>query len=69
MIIFDWDDTLLCTTYLGSLGFVDVDESVLDQIRPLDDSAVDFIFNLKYIIFNYFFLFEVYCFEYCKIIW
>lgn len=42
LIIFDWDDTLLCTTFLGSLGFIDLDQQILDQLKPLDDSAVCF---------------------------
>ena len=42
LIIFDWDDTLLCTTFLGSLGFIDLDQQILDQLKPLDDSAVYF---------------------------
>ena len=40
MIIFDWDDTLLATTYLGMLGFVDIPREFLETIRPLDESAV-----------------------------
>lgn len=51
MIIFDWDDTLLCTTFLGSLGFIDLDQQILDQLKPLDDSAVR-PKNLKIIFFR-----------------
>jgi len=39
MIIYDWDDTLLCTTYLGSLGFVDIPADNLALLKPLDESA------------------------------
>lgn len=28
--IFDWDDTLLCTTFLGGYGFVDLPIDVLE---------------------------------------
>ncbi len=53
MIIFDWDDTLLCTTFLGSLGFIDLDQQILDQLKPLDDSAVKILIDLT-LIFSYF---------------
>jgi hypothetical protein len=39
MIIFDWDDTLLCTTFLGSLGFLDIPAEILATLKPLDESA------------------------------
>lgn len=28
--IFDWDDTLLCTSYLGVLGFIDLQPEVTE---------------------------------------
>ena len=40
VIIFDWDDTLLCTTFLGSLGFLDIPPEILATLKPLDESAV-----------------------------
>lgn len=39
MIIFDWDDTLLCTHFLAALGFVDLPQEVLATLAPLDNSA------------------------------
>ncbi|KRW98490.1 hypothetical protein PPERSA_03321 [Pseudocohnilembus persalinus] len=39
IIIFDWDDTLLCTSYLGNLGFIDLPVEVNSQITQLDISA------------------------------
>ena len=45
LIIFDWDDTLLCTTFLGSLGFIDLDQQILDQLKPLYESALFLLSN------------------------
>lgn len=39
MLIFDWDDTLLCTHYLSKLGFVDLPDSVFENLAPVDESA------------------------------
>lgn len=39
VIIFDWDDTLLCTSFLLKLGVVDVSSDIMLSIRPIDDSA------------------------------
>lgn len=39
MIIFDWDDTLLCTNFLAKHGYVDLPEDILMTLRPLDESA------------------------------
>lgn len=39
MLIFDWDDTLLCTHFLAQHGFVDIPEDVLQLLAPLDESA------------------------------
>lgn len=52
MIIYDWDDTLLCTTFLGSLGFVGIAKDILDTLKPLDESAVRRILNLGIIFFR-----------------
>lgn len=40
MIIYDWDDTLFCTTFLGQLGFVDIPPEILATLKPLDEAAV-----------------------------
>ena len=56
MIIFDWDDTLLCTTFLGSLGFIDLDQQILDQLKPLDESAVNNIKLKLWFIFVYIYI-------------
>ena len=39
IIIYDWDDTLLCTTYLVQLGLKSVTSSVKSVIRPLDETS------------------------------
>jgi len=39
MIIFDWDDTLLCTHFLSAFGFVDLPKEVYDTLKILDESA------------------------------
>ncbi len=26
VIIFDWDDTILCTTYLGAIGLIETED-------------------------------------------
>jgi len=39
MIIYDWDDTLFCTTFLGQLGFVDIPPEILATLKPLDEAA------------------------------
>jgi len=38
MIIFDWDDTLLCTKFLARFNF-DIPQEILKTLEPLDDSA------------------------------
>jgi len=37
IIIFDWDDTLLCTTFLLKLGVVDTSSDIMKSINPLDE--------------------------------
>jgi len=37
IIIFDWDDTLLCTTFLLKLGVVDTNSEIMKSISPLDE--------------------------------
>jgi len=39
IIIYDWDDTLLCTTYLVQLGLKSVTSSVKSVIKPLDETS------------------------------
>lgn len=39
IIIFDWDDTLLCTTFLLKLGVVDIASDVMVSVRPIDQAA------------------------------
>ena len=56
-IIFDWDDTLLSTTYIGSLGLVSVEDINELQIGPLDKAAHNLLekalnFGEVYIITN-----------------
>jgi len=48
VIIYDWDDTLFCTTFLGQLGFVDIPPEILATLKPLDEAAVrqSLIFSL-----------------------
>jgi len=39
MIIFDWDDTLLCTNFLAKYGYVDLPDDIIQTLQPLDESA------------------------------
>ncbi|EGR26863.1 protein kinase, putative [Ichthyophthirius multifiliis] len=39
LIIFDWDDTILCTKYLQYYDFVDIPIEILRQLSFLDNSA------------------------------
>lgn len=43
--IFDWDDTLLPTTYLGHYGFVNLPAEVNEQLVALNESAVNISFT------------------------
>jgi acid phosphatase class B len=45
VIIFDWDDTLLCTSYITRQGAVEMSPDEIEVLARLDDSAV--IFNGK----------------------
>jgi hypothetical protein len=50
VIIFDWDDTILCTSFLGAQGFLDLSKEILGVIAVLDKSAVYFFSkNFKYL--------------------
>jgi len=37
--IFDWDDTLLPTSYLGRNGLLEYKEDTQDFLKPLDESS------------------------------
>lgn len=39
IIIFDWDDTLLCTSFLLRIGDVDKSSEDLKALKPLDDGV------------------------------
>ena len=43
VVIFDWDDTILCTNYLSQYNFVDFPTEVLRQLSNLDNSAVSLL--------------------------
>jgi len=50
IFIFDWDDTLMCTTYLAPLGTFDeqdmkLSETQMENIRVLDESAFKLLFS------------------------
>ena len=40
VIIFDWDDTLLCTSYLGAFGSEDLPSIVIMALEELDKQVV-----------------------------
>jgi hypothetical protein len=40
VIIFDWDDTLLCTSYLSGFQFLDLNTDAKALVKNLDDYAV-----------------------------
>lgn len=37
IILLDWDDTLLCTSYLGRYGLVHLPEKILEDLKVLDN--------------------------------
>lgn len=39
IIILDWDDTLLCTSYLGRYGLVNLPEEILEPVKMLDEKV------------------------------
>lgn len=41
-MIFDWDDTLLCTSYLSGFQFLELSEEAKTLVKNLDDYAVSF---------------------------
>ncbi len=43
VIIFDWDDTLLCTSFLLKLGVIDTNSEVMKSISPLDDAGAQLL--------------------------
>ena len=45
VFIFDWDDTLLCTSFLSALHFLDLSSEVKDALRKLDDICVKLLDN------------------------
>jgi hypothetical protein len=40
VIIFDWDDTLLCTSYLSGFQFLELSADAKALVKNLDDYAV-----------------------------
>jgi len=45
LIIFDWDDTLLCTSYLGIYGFLKISPDLEQSLAELDKQVAK-ILNL-----------------------
>jgi hypothetical protein len=43
VFILDWDDTLLCTSFLSALSFSDIPHETKEMIKKLDDSVVKLI--------------------------
>jgi len=43
LIIFDWDDTLLCTSFLLKLGVIDTNSEVMKSISPLDEAGAQLL--------------------------
>lgn len=43
VFIFDWDDTLLCTSFLSALNFLDLTPEIKDMIRKLDEMVAKLI--------------------------
>lgn len=40
MFIFDWDDTLLCTSFLSALHFLDLSPEIKEMLTKLDETCV-----------------------------
>lgn len=40
VVIFDWDDTLLCTSYLSGFQFLELSEDAKTLVKNLDGYAV-----------------------------
>jgi hypothetical protein len=40
VVIFDWDDTLLCTSYLSGFQFLELSPDAKTLVKSLDDYAV-----------------------------
>jgi hypothetical protein len=38
--IYDWDDTLLCTSFLGDIGFVDISKDIYFIFEKIDENVV-----------------------------
>ena len=43
VFIFDWDDTLLCTSYLSALHFMDLSPEIKELLNKLDDICIKLI--------------------------
>lgn len=43
VFILDWDDTLLCTSFLSALSFSDISHETKEMIKKLDDIVVKLI--------------------------
>ena len=40
VFIFDWDDTLLCTSFLSALHFLDLTIEIKEMLKKLDDICI-----------------------------
>jgi len=43
IIILDWDDTLMCTSYLTRIGLMQLPEGALEPLRTLDEKVAKFL--------------------------
>lgn len=43
IVILDWDDTLLCTSYLGRVGLVNLPDKVVEALKVLDEKVRDLL--------------------------
>ena len=39
VFIFDWDDTILCTSYLSSMQFLEINNDVKNSLKKLDETS------------------------------